>query len=61
MSDTEQYGGISRRTLVKSSAIGSLALAAGGCHYLLECAPPPLWYNKRYNRLKRKWFGARVP
>ncbi len=25
MSDTEQYGGISRRTLVKSSAIGSLA------------------------------------
>lgn len=29
MSDTEQYGGISRRTLVKSSAIGSLALAAG--------------------------------
>lgn len=30
MSDTEQYGGISRRTLVKSSAIGSLALAAGG-------------------------------
>lgn len=30
MSDIEQYGGISRRTLVKSSAIGSLALAAGG-------------------------------
>lgn len=30
MSETEQYGGISRRTLVKSSAIGSLALAAGG-------------------------------
>ena len=30
MSDTEQYGGISRRMLVKSSAIGSLALAAGG-------------------------------
>ncbi len=30
MSETEQYGGISRRALVKSSAIGSLALAAGG-------------------------------
>ncbi len=30
MSEDEQYGGISRRTLVKSSAIGSLALAAGG-------------------------------
>ena len=29
MSETEQSGGISRRTLVKSSAIGSLALAAG--------------------------------
>jgi hypothetical protein len=61
MSDTEQYGGISRRTLVKSSAIGSLALAAGGLSLPLECAPPPLRYNRRYNRLKRKWFGARVP
>ncbi len=30
MSDVEQQGGISRRTLVKSTAIGSLALAAGG-------------------------------
>lgn len=30
MSDTEHHGGISRRTLVKSTAIGSLALAAGG-------------------------------
>ncbi len=30
MSEVEQYGGISRRTLVKSSAIGTLALAAGG-------------------------------
>ena len=31
MSDAEHYdGGISRRTLVKSTAIGSLALAAGG-------------------------------
>lgn len=30
MSGVKQDGGISRRTLVKSSAIGSLALAAGG-------------------------------
>lgn len=30
MSEVDQYGGISRRTLVKSSAIGTLALAAGG-------------------------------
>lgn len=30
MSDSEHSGGISRRTLVKSTAIGSLALAAGG-------------------------------
>jgi Tat-targeted selenate reductase subunit YnfE len=30
MSDQEQCGGISRRNLVKSTAIGSLALAAGG-------------------------------
>lgn len=61
MSDTEQYGGISRRTLVKSSAIGSLALAAGGLSLPFGMAPPPLRYHRRYNRLKRKWFGARVP
>ena len=30
MSKNEQLVGISRRTLVKSTAIGSLALAAGG-------------------------------
>lgn len=30
MSKNEQMVGISRRTLVKSTAIGSLALAAGG-------------------------------
>ncbi|MNB69270.1 putative dimethyl sulfoxide reductase chain YnfE precursor [compost metagenome] len=30
MSDVEHHGGISRRALVKSTAIGSLALAAGG-------------------------------
>ncbi|CAM8681343.1 Anaerobic dimethyl sulfoxide reductase subunit A [Kluyvera sp. M-M157-B] len=30
MSDQEKPGGLSRRTLIKSSAIGSLALAAGG-------------------------------
>lgn len=29
MSDIEHHGGISRRTLVKSTAIGSLAFAAG--------------------------------
>lgn len=30
MSSQEHSGGVSRRTLIKSSAIGSLALAAGG-------------------------------
>ncbi|WP_049291784.1 dimethylsulfoxide reductase subunit A [Franconibacter helveticus] len=30
MSDEEHYGGISRRSLVKNTAIGGLALAAGG-------------------------------
>lgn len=30
MSEVEHHDGISRRTLVKSTAIGSLALAAGG-------------------------------
>lgn len=30
MSDQEYHGGLSRRTLIKSSALGSLALAAGG-------------------------------
>lgn len=30
MSEADIHGGISRRTLVKSTAIGSLALAAGG-------------------------------
>lgn len=30
MSNQEKPGGLSRRTLIKSSAIGSLALAAGG-------------------------------
>lgn len=30
MSNQEHTGGLSRRTLIKSSALGSLALAAGG-------------------------------
>ena len=30
MSNQEHPGGLSRRTLIKSSALGSLALAAGG-------------------------------
>lgn len=30
MSNLEKHGGLSRRSLIKSSAIGSLALAAGG-------------------------------
>ncbi len=38
MSKNEQMVGISRRTLVKSTAIGSLALAAGGFSFSL-----PLW------------------
>lgn len=32
MSETEHSGGISRRTLVKSTALGSLALAASSFH-----------------------------
>ena len=41
MSKNEQMVGISRRTLVKSTAIGSLALAAGGFSlpFTLRSAP----------------------
>ena len=35
MSNQESPGGVSRRALLKSTALGSLALAAGG-------QPPPL-------------------
>jgi Tat-targeted selenate reductase subunit YnfE len=43
MSDAEHYdGGISRRTLVKSTAIGSLALAAGGISLPLALKALPL-------------------
>ncbi|RXA34558.1 dimethyl sulfoxide reductase, partial [Escherichia coli] len=40
MSKNEQMVGISRRTLVKSTAIGSLALAAGGFSFpvTMRCA-----------------------
>ncbi len=61
MSDTEQYGGISRRMLVKSSAIGSLALAAGGLSLPFGMRTAAAAVQRRYNRLKRKWFGVLVP
>jgi Tat-targeted selenate reductase subunit YnfE len=41
MSDIEHHGGISRRTLVKSTAIGSLALAAGGLSLPFGMKAPP--------------------
>jgi Tat-targeted selenate reductase subunit YnfE len=42
MSEADIHGGISRRTLVKSTAIGSLALAAGGLSlpFGLKAQPP---------------------
>lgn len=57
MSKNERMVGISRRTLVKSTAIGSLALAAGGFSlpFTLRSAAA------RYNRPARKWSGVPVP
>ncbi len=58
MSKNEQMVGISRRTLVKSTAIGSLALAAGGFFlYRSPCAVQ----RQRYSRPARKWSGVPVP
>lgn len=54
MSKNERMVGISRRTLVKSTAIGSLALAAGG---FSPCAVQ----QHRYNRPAKKWSGVPVP
>lgn len=50
MSKNEQMVGISRRTLVKSTAIGSLALAAGGFSLPFTCAVQ----RQRYNRPAKK-------
>lgn len=57
MSKNKQMVGISRRTLVKSTAIGSLALAAGGFLYRSPCAVQ----RQRYNRPAKKWSGVPVP
>lgn len=37
MSNQESPGGVSRRALLKSTALGSLALAAGGLTLPLRC------------------------
>ena len=57
MSKNERMVGISRRTLVKSTAIGSLALAAGGFSlpFTLRNAAAS------YNRPAKKWSGVPVP
>ncbi len=39
MSNQESPGGVSRRALLKSTALGSLALAAGGLDPALYAAP----------------------
>lgn len=54
MSKNEQMVGISRRTLVKSTAIGSLALAAGGFSCRLPCAVQ----KQRYNRPTKSGLGC---
>ena len=50
MSNQESPGGVSRRALLKSTALGSLALAAGGLTlpFTLRRAAP----RRRYNRLQ---------
>ena len=70
MSDIEHNGGISRRTLVKSTAIGSLALAAGGLslpfgltligsgHFFRPFRPPlAQWFGRRLGGLLPSWAG----
>ncbi len=47
MSNQESSGGVTRRALLKSTALGSLALAAGGLPPPLRCAAP----RRQYNRL----------
>ena len=57
MSKNERMVGISRRTLVKSTAIGSLALAAGGFSlpFTLRNAAASV------NGPAKKWSGVPVP
>lgn len=57
MSKNEQMVGISRRTLVKSTAIGSLALAAGGFSlpFTLRSAAAAV------QQASEKWSGVPVP
>lgn len=57
MSKNERMVGISRRTLVKSTAIGSLALAAGGFSlpFTLRSAAAAV------QQAREKWSGVPVP
>ncbi len=57
MSKNERMVGISRRTLVKSTAIGSLALAAGGFSlpFTLRNAAAAV------QQAAKKWSGVPVP
>ncbi len=58
MSKNERMVGISRRTLVKSTAIGSLALAAGGFSlpFTLRNAAAAVQQAR-----EKKWSGVPVP
>ena len=56
MSDSEHHGGISRRTLVKSTAIGSLALAAGGLSLPLGVKRAAAAMQSILDRLNRHGF-----
>ncbi len=62
MSDNAQCGGISRRTLVKSSALGSLALAAGGLSlpFGLRPAAAALKQAKQSGQDKVVWGACSV-
>lgn len=59
MSDVEHHGGISRRALVKSTAIGSLALAAGGISLPFGLKSAAAAVQQAVNPLI-KWSGVPV-
>lgn len=56
MSDQEKPGGLSRRTLIKSSAIGSLAFAAGGLSLPFSLRATAAAVQQASQ--KTKWSGA---
>ncbi|SUX99337.1 anaerobic dimethyl sulfoxide reductase chain A [Citrobacter koseri] len=60
MSDVEQQGGISRRTLVKSTAIGSLALAAGGLSLPFGMRTAASAVQQAIQPAEEKWSGEHV-